>query len=108
MPDHPHGTRACYKHGCHCLLCRAANAQYIAEYRKDRAHGRRRLCSLISAKEARKRVRQLQAEGVLVAQQLGLKHPSVRLQTDRVTWKKWLKIKALWRRYLWEPTEQNP
>lgn len=30
---HTHGTLSCYKCGCHCELCRAANARYVIEKR---------------------------------------------------------------------------
>ena len=33
MPDH--GTRARYKRGCKCELCRAAEARYFRSYRKN-------------------------------------------------------------------------
>ena len=107
MGDHPHGTRACYRHGCRCLCCRAANARYEQERARDHALGKLRLGSRISATEARRRIRQLKAEGVPVAAHLGLKRPSVRSHTVRVTVKTLLRIRALCRRYLWEPDERN-
>lgn len=33
---HPHGTRSRYGAGCSCDACRAANAQYMAEWRANR------------------------------------------------------------------------
>jgi hypothetical protein len=107
MPDDAHGTRRQYKRGCRCLTCRAANARYEAARSRDKAKGIRRLGSLISATDARRKVEQLKREQVNVAERLGLKRARVRLHT-RITVRTWLKIRALWRRYLVEPDHQNP
>lgn len=40
MKDNPHGTRARYSAGCHCLPCRAANARYETNRNRQRAYGR--------------------------------------------------------------------
>lgn len=69
MPDapslplsRPHGTRRCYKTGCHCTPCRAANAEYMRLYRRALLLGRPRLGSRISAARLHTLIRALQAE----------------------------------------------
>lgn len=59
---HPHGTRARYKAGCRCLLCRAANARYEAERAQARAAGDNN--SLVAADAAREHLLRLSREGV--------------------------------------------
>ena len=95
MPEH--GTRRQYRQGCHCLPCRAANARYEQERARDKAKGIPRLGTLISAKEARKRIQQLTVEHVPVASRLGLKHHLVRLHpSGQMTYGKWQRIRQLY------------
>lgn len=37
MKKAEHGTRTCYLYGCRCDGCKAANATYIAEWRRARS-----------------------------------------------------------------------
>ena len=94
-----HGTRACYARGCRRLACRAANAAYMAQYRQDQAHGKQRLGSIISSTEARRRLHQLQAEHVPVAERLGLKSRRVRLHPSGVRLWKLLQLRWLCRQH---------
>jgi hypothetical protein len=107
MPD-VHGTRRCYRQGCRRVECRAANAAYQRHRRQTLAKGLPLLGAIVKATEAKRRINQLKAEHVPVAKWLGLKGGSVRLHPDGVTIRKLLKIRALWRKYVAEPDEQNP
>lgn len=98
-----HGTRTCYKAGCRELRCRAANAAYHAARRRQRAHGRQGLGSLVPAGMTWRRIHALQGEGYTlsqIAQMLGLQTLQVRLHTDRVTLKSFMKVRALYRRIM--------
>ncbi len=44
-----HGERRHYQAGCRCLPCRAANAQYLAHWRRLRVEGRAPLGRLVPA-----------------------------------------------------------
>jgi hypothetical protein len=57
-----HGSRAKYKGGCRCLLCRAANARYEAERAKARAGGDWN--GLVSASAARAHIARLSKDGL--------------------------------------------
>lgn len=74
----PHGTRASYQRGCSCLPCSLANATYQAQYRRQQAHGKPALRSLMPATEARKTVNRLLRERYTrgqIARLLGLRFP---------------------------------
>lgn len=58
-----HGARASYQAGCKCLLCKAAEAAYRSSLRLRKAKGLPLLGSLVSAVEARRRIRQFKREG---------------------------------------------
>jgi hypothetical protein len=62
-PQPAHGTRACYKRGCTCTPCKAAEAAYRADLRLKRLKGLPVLGVLVSPVEARRRIRQLKTEG---------------------------------------------
>lgn len=103
MPDH--GTRAQYRAGCRCLRCRAANAAYVAAYRRRRRAPRPLLRTIISPVEARRRIRQLLTEGFSksdIARRLGLKNRAPRLHPAGITLAKALKIRRLCRQLLIE------
>lgn len=96
-----HGTRSCYQAGCRELSCKAANADYWRAWWRDRQRGRPRLGSLISGAEARKRVKQLQVDGVSgreLSRRLGLKPHSLVLHSDAITVRKHLRIVLEYRR----------
>jgi len=111
MPD-DHGTRRRYRHGCRCTRCRAANADAQAKRRHAHRHGATLLGAVVKATEARRRLQQLQAEQVPIAQRLGLKCGRLRLHPDGVTVRRLLQLRWLCREYLvgepLEPNEQNP
>lgn len=90
-----------YRSGCHCTACRAANAAYELSRRLDRLAGRLTLGQRISASEARKRVKQLQADGLEereLARRFGLKHHRLRLHPSAITVRKHLRIVLEYRR----------
>lgn len=60
-PDH--GTRACYRAGCRCLTCRAANATYQQARRTSRATGRLTAQCRVDARPVWDAVRWLLREG---------------------------------------------
>lgn len=63
MPEAPdHGTRCRYQAGCHCLLCKAAEATYRQQLRTLQAKGRTPLGTTLSAKEAGAIIRALLTE----------------------------------------------
>ncbi len=99
-----HGTRASYQYdGCRCVDCRASEATYRRALRALHRQGTRPLGTVVSPVEARRRVRQLQAEHVTapqIAAQLGLKHHSPRLHPDGITLRKLITIRLLQRRIL--------
>lgn len=101
-----HGTRACYRRrGCGCLPCRAAEAQYRAALRKRHVHGKRPLGSLIDAGTTRRLVRGMRIEGFTfleMARRLGLRYDCFRLHRDRVTIRKYLEVRRLYRQHLAE------
>jgi hypothetical protein len=57
-----HGGRAIYQAGCRCAACTSANAAYVAAWRAARRTGRVRLGAVVSAREARRHVRELLAD----------------------------------------------
>jgi len=89
-----HGTRRRYQRGCDCLPCRAANAAYVTRYRRDAVPS---LHSRIDAGHAKKRVRQLKAEGFtdgMIAAALGVTQFNLRGTT--VTRLTHLQLEALY------------
>lgn len=58
-----HGTLSCYKNGCRCSECRAANAEYNREYKRRTTRGHP-TTPLVGADAARAHVRALQAAGM--------------------------------------------
>lgn len=95
-----HGTRQCYRSGCRLPVCRAANADYWRAWWQDKQAGRQRLQARISPIEARKRVKQLQVEGmcgVEIVRRLGLKYHALVLHPDAITVRKALQIRRLYR-----------
>jgi hypothetical protein len=74
-PLPPHGVRARYQLGCHCLPCRLANAEYEVLYDRQVARQARRQRELVRAKQARAWLRALLAEGftkAMIARELGV------------------------------------
>jgi hypothetical protein len=93
-----HGCRRTYQaQHCRCTPCRAANAAYVAHLRRQHLQGHPPLGTLVPAGEARRFVRQLEAEGIpepAIAATLGLASPRLRLpRTGRITLRKALKIR---------------
>lgn len=96
----PHGTRQTYQAGCHCCPCRAANAAYIAQLRRQHATGHTPLGAHVSGVEVRRRIQQLLIERFTraeIARRLGLKRGRLELHTDRVTLRNVLKVRRLYR-----------
>lgn len=106
-PIPPHGTRARYRRGCFCTPCRAANATYQAELRKDHAKGVLRLGMHISAKETWQRIRQLRPEfltDTALALRLGYQAPAdrrhvacLKLHRNVITVRNMLRVRLLHR-----------
>lgn len=95
-----HGTRACYKHGCHCDACTQANTAYIAHLRRQHAYGRTPLGAHVDAKEAWRLIRKLKIERFEnrdIAKAFGLKRPRLELHTDAITFRNLLKVRRLYR-----------
>lgn len=64
LSELPHGTRSTYQRlGCRCVPCKAAEACYRSSLRGRKARGLPLLGALVSAVEARRRIRQLKREG---------------------------------------------
>lgn len=90
-----HATRAAYRGGCRCCPCRAANALAQAKRRADRRLGRVTLGQRISPALTKRRLRQLEADGITereMARRLGLKSTRLRLHPDAITVRKHLRI----------------
>ena len=100
MPDH--GTRACYRSGCCCLTCRAANATYEqarATYR--RTHVLTAQCR-VEARPVWEAVRWLVREGYTrsqLAQLLGRRHREFNIGRRTVTARTAATILALYRHH---------
>lgn len=95
-----HGTRKAYQAGCPCTGCRAANAAYSADLRRQHRQGIQPLGAHVSAIEASRRIRLLLTERFRkgeIARQLGLKRPILELHTDVITLRNHLKIRRLYR-----------
>jgi hypothetical protein len=99
-----HGRRRTYQAGCRCGACVRENAAYQARYRASQRTGVLLLGARVNGKEARARVRALQAEHV--SQRRGLAQPwnvkRLRLTGDAVTLRTLLRLRRLTRRYLCE------
>lgn len=91
-----HGTLKRYK-GCRCTPCRKANAKYEQKRAKQHIMGKPPLGSLVSATEARRLVRRLEAEHIsqkAIAQEgCGLRLSSLRLDTEVITLRRHLQIR---------------
>lgn len=80
-----HGTRTTYqRQHCRCTPCKAAEAAYRSNLRLRKAKGQPILGALVSAVEARRRVRQLKLEEYPIArvERMGGWSPRT-LQLDR-------------------------
>lgn len=98
-----HGTRSTYQQGCHCMPCRAAEANYRAALRRLRAKGIQPLGATISAVEAWRRIRQIQTEHVAkaeIARRAGLPSPRLRLHPTRITVRTLLRIRRAYRLFI--------
>ena len=95
----PHGTRAGYRAGCHCLPCRAANAAYARGWYRSTQQGKLLLGARCSAVEAWHLLRWLRREG-MSRQRLGHEFgiQAARLRGHEVTWRTMLKLRHLVRR----------
>lgn len=58
-----HGTRKAYRHGCHCLSCRAAEARYRQTLRRAAAHGLVPAGRRVPATGVRRQLHSLRLEG---------------------------------------------
>ena len=96
-----HGTRATYQRdACRCLPCKAANASYQATLRRLKLRGQQPLGSLISTAHV-----QALVDGMLIehftfaeiARRIGLRCQRFRLQTDRVTVRRYLQLRRVYR-----------
>lgn len=106
-----HGLRSTYKAGCVCLPCRAAEATYRAGVRAQHRQGRPPLGSRISAVEARRLIRSLQAEGFtrrqMAQQAYGERSHNVLTVRSAVTVRRLLQIRRLARLKLSEDRGHN-
>jgi hypothetical protein len=99
-----HGTRGGYTQGCRCLKCRAANAQYIADYRQHKRANKVLLGATIASEAARRLLEHLHREHLTktaVARALGLRSPGLKVHA-RITVRRHLLIKRLHRMYMSE------
>ena len=99
-----HGVRATYQaQGCRCLPCRASEATYRANLRRQHAKGIQPLGARISAQEAGKIIRALLTEQwskAQIARELGLKTAILQLKPDVITVRNLLKLRKLARERL--------
>lgn len=96
MPSH--GSRGAYQDGCRCVPCRAAEARYRSKLRATHRRGLKPLGSVISAKEAQRKVKALLIERFTraeIARRLGLKSAKLRLHPDAITVAKAVRINRL-------------
>lgn len=102
--DYDHGTRSLYQRGCRCLLCRAAEAAYRADLRRQQAHGKLQMGALVDARAMWRLIAVLLNEQYRKGQLallLGMKRPILRLGRAKVTRETDLKVRRLYRlRYL--------
>lgn len=108
----PHGTRSCYQRGCRCLPCKAAEAAYRSQLRRQQTRARRPLGALIPASEAWARIRVLTQEGFSqrrMSRELGSAHghAPVRAFTPatRIRLLTLLRLRAACARYLIPDTD---
>jgi hypothetical protein len=90
-----HGTRARYQLGCHCTVCASANAAYERAWERGIRGDR----VLVSAKQARRRIRQMLVEGFtlkLIAAEIGMR--KLRQPGAFVTLARHRQIEALYQR----------
>lgn len=95
-----HGTRRAYQRGCDCLPCKAANASYMAQVRRQHAKGQTPLGAHVSAVETRQLINRMLLERFTrgqIARLLGLKRPRLELHTDVITFRNALKVRRLYR-----------
>jgi len=97
-----HGTRATYQRfACRCTPCRAAEAAYRHALRLQHVKGQLPMGSRIDAAQVKQMVRGMLIEGFTfaeMARRLGLKGQRLRLHTDKVTLRNYLRIRRLYRR----------
>jgi hypothetical protein len=103
-----HGTYRSYiKDGCRCDACTEANRVYIRRYRTAYRQQRPPLGARVSAAQAWRIIRRFQQEQYTkaqIARLLGLQHRQgrLKLRTERVTLRTYLRLKLIARRYLQE------
>ena len=93
--DHPHGTRSCYRRGCHCTACRAANAAYQAHYAAQRAKHiplPRSIVPVRLAQHVLKACRREWLSQYRLAKEIGMRDDSLRLHPGGITRSKLAKL----------------
>lgn len=97
-----HGSRRRYRHGCRCLLCRAAEAAYRAQYRAAAVRGLVPLGRREPAGRTWLQVHQLRVEGFSradLARRLGLRRATLVPHDGRVTVRVRRLVDAAWHRH---------
>lgn len=95
-----HGHRTTYQDGCRCVPCKAANAQYQRALYALRQQGKAPMGSFVDAGTVRKLVKGMLIEGFTfaeIARRLGVKCERFRVCTDKVTVRKFLQVRRLYR-----------
>jgi len=101
-PLPPHGVRARYQLGCHCLPCRLANAEYEVLYDRLARRQTRPGRALVDGKAARAWLRTMLTEGftqAMIARELGTTPNAFRngLRGRRMTWARYQALERLYR-----------
>jgi hypothetical protein len=97
-----HGLRRSYKRGCRCLRCRAAEATYRADLRRQEAQGRIPMGRRVPGQAVDRHLRSLVSEDFTrqdIARRARLHRTTLWRQHGHVTLRTYLRVSALWRRH---------